>query len=223
MSSNNSKKKKRNNEHEVLPLTLEDIDVEPLDGEVWKLYDGEYTELIGLLAVSNKGRIFKRGTGTYKNKTRLVTGTKNNQGYIRLHVSVKGKAYNRAVHRLLAEMFCDNPLNLPYVDHIDAVRDNNDSSNLRWVTHQENCRNPHYSKKLGNRVSEQLAEHNYLQERNKKKCYAVDDKGNKIEFNSLQELSQHFGINSGIGADKRNTGKPIKRGALKGWKVYTDE
>ena len=219
MSSNNN----NNNEYEVVPLTLEDIDVELLDGEVWKLYDGEYTELIGLLAVSNKGRVFKRGTRTSKNKTRLVTGSKSSQGYIRLHVSVKGRTYNRAVHRLIAEMFCDNPLNLPYVDHIDAVRDNNDSSNLRWVTHQENCKNPHYSKKLSKRISDQLAGYNHLQEGNKKKCYAVDDNGNKIEFNSLQELSQHFGIGKIVREDKRNTGKPIERGALKGWRVYTDE
>lgn len=46
----------------------------------------------------------------------------------------------RRVHRLVAEAFIPNPLNLPEVDHIDDVRTNNDVSNLQWITRQDNIK-----------------------------------------------------------------------------------
>lgn len=44
-------------------------------------------------------------------------------------------------------MFVENPNNLPEVNHLDAIRDNNVYSNLEWCTHKENV---HYSIRLGN-------------------------------------------------------------------------
>ena len=44
------------------------------------------------------------------------------------------------VHRLVAS-FIPNPKNLPYIDHIDRDKTNNNISNLRWVTPRENNNN----------------------------------------------------------------------------------
>lgn len=48
------------------------------------------------------------------------------------------------MHRLVAEAFIPNPLNLPEVDHIFGERDDNKAHNLRWTTGSENTRNRDY-------------------------------------------------------------------------------
>lgn len=67
-------------------------------------------------------------------------------------VNSDGKKRRRIcyVHRLVATVYCDNPLGNEYVDHIDGDRQNNAPSNLRWVTMRENqlYRRIHELKKL---------------------------------------------------------------------------
>ena len=45
------------------------------------------------------------------------------------------------IYRLVAELFIPNPDNKPCVDHIDGNKENNNVTNLRWVTYQENRNN----------------------------------------------------------------------------------
>lgn len=71
------------------------------------------------------------------NEETWKVGSKMSHGYRR--VCIKCKTYY--VHRLVAETFIPNPENKPAIDHIDRNRDNNDVSNLRWVTIKENAYN----------------------------------------------------------------------------------
>ena len=75
-------------------------------------------------------------------------GCKDGRGYY--HVGLNYKCYS--MHRLVAETFLDNPNNLKFVDHIDRDKSNNDLSNLRWVTAQENLYNRRNANKIGKRA-----------------------------------------------------------------------
>ena len=47
------------------------------------------------------------------------------------------------VHRIIAKAFCDNPMNLSEVDHINNVKTDNRASNLRWTSRLQNNRRLH--------------------------------------------------------------------------------
>ena len=52
-----------------------------------------------------------------------------------------GKGCNHYIHRIIAEAFCEKREDQNEVEHIDKVKTNNVSSNLRWITRIENANN----------------------------------------------------------------------------------
>lgn len=62
--------------------------------------------------------------------------------YHRVNLFANGHSKHFAVHRLVAMAFVENddPKFKVQVDHIDGNRDNNDYTNLEWVTPEENMR-----------------------------------------------------------------------------------
>lgn len=60
-------------------------------------------------------------------------------GYERVHLA--GRRYY--VHRLIAEQNIPNPTNLPFVNHKDGNKLNNNISNLEWCTPGDNVRHAH--------------------------------------------------------------------------------
>ena len=74
---------------------------------------------------------------------RILKNSKSKfSGYHRLSIKNKGGNHSmRYVHRLVAQVFIPNPDNLSDVDHIDGDIDNNDISNLRWLSHKDNTHN----------------------------------------------------------------------------------
>ena len=76
----------------------------------------------------------------YKSHTREMKHCKQQTGYMRICLCNNGKKKLFSVHRLLALHFIhnDDPENKIHIDHIDAVKDNNNLDNLEWVTQREN-------------------------------------------------------------------------------------
>lgn len=64
-------------------------------------------------------------------------GTLTKKGYFR--VTINGNKYYS--HRIIAEAFISNPLNLEEIDHIDRNTKNNKISNLRWANRLIQSRN----------------------------------------------------------------------------------
>jgi len=77
-----------------------------------------------------------KGRGVF-NKTRLMRGSVNKQGYRYVNiVTIEGKK-KVYVHRLVAMAFVDNPKKLPTVNHKDGNKLNNHYTNLEWASQRD--------------------------------------------------------------------------------------
>lgn len=90
--------------------------------------------------------IYENGQLYSKKANRFLKGKIDNVGYQvyalaigdKFSVNNKRKSKMLYAHRLVAEYFIPNPLNLPYVHHKDGNRLNNNVNNLDWTTAAEN-------------------------------------------------------------------------------------
>lgn len=109
----------------------------------YKIYKDNYL-------VYNDGRVYSKKTN------RFLKGKIDNVGYQVYALAigdVRSNASNRKLskmvyaHRLVAELFLDNPNNYPYVHHKDANKLNNNVSNLEWVSPEQNMAYHNQAKK----------------------------------------------------------------------------
>ena len=127
--------------------------------EIWKPVKVKGEDFTGYYEVSNLGRIKKLPTwscdGKRFLKERIMKQTLDKKGYLTVNLQKGSCRFTRIfVHRIVAETFIPNPNNKPLIDHIDRNPSNNDVSNLRWVTHQENMNNMKTNRKIGERRSD---------------------------------------------------------------------
>ena len=105
-------------------------------GEVWKDIDG----FDGRYQISNTG-IVRSFARPYYSEAKILHQFHDSDGYciVNLCYASKGiKSKTVKVHRLVANAFIDNPLNLPEINHIDENKTNNHAQNLEWCTTQYN-------------------------------------------------------------------------------------
>lgn len=171
---------------------------------IWK----EIEELGGRFLVSDTGLV-KRQAGNYRDSLGrnkfypedIIKPRPGKTGYMR--VWLQGKDYY--VHRLVAQVFLENVLNKPEVNHKDGNKRNNNKTNLEWATKLENCQ---HASRLGliNKHSEKRKRQCAINVRkaieiNSKAVLQLDLEGNVIqEYKSVSEAVRAFNGNTNIGA-----------------------
>lgn len=82
--------------------------------------------------------VFEDGTVLNQNTGRELKPDKTNRGYYRITVCKDNKTKRFSLHRLIAELFIPNPLNLNTVNHKDGNKKHNHKSNLEWMSQADN-------------------------------------------------------------------------------------
>lgn len=102
--------------------------------EIWKPVAGYE----GLYEVSNEGNVRSLKSGRWRNRRKILTPRKIDNGYHLVALCKDGTGKQMYVHRLVAQAFIPNPNNLETVNHKDEVKTNNNVSNLEWMSHKDN-------------------------------------------------------------------------------------
>ena len=99
--------------------------------EIWKDIEGYE----GLYQVSNLGNIksYRPNNKYFGQSEHLLKLSAINTGYYSVTLYKENKEKHKyLVHRLVAMAFIPNPKNLPYINHIDENKTNNNVNNLEW-------------------------------------------------------------------------------------------
>lgn len=129
---------KRN--HDIKIDSLQTRELSLLLSFIWKesLENEEWYEIAGLDSkyyISSQGRVLSLCLDGYKLLKPFICG----DGYYYVDLRKNGKDQKYRVHRLVAEAFIDNPKDKAIVHHKDTNRQNNNISNLEWMTAEEHA------------------------------------------------------------------------------------
>lgn len=72
-------------------------------------------------------------------KGRVIKPFPDRNGYLFIRLFIDGKFYQKGVHHFVASAFIRLPKDNEECDHIDLDKANNHYTNLRWLTHKQNC------------------------------------------------------------------------------------
>lgn len=109
--------------------------------EEWKPVSGyegiyEISSLCRIRSLDRKHKLSGPKGGIRGVKGKLCRGVLNANGY--RVVALCGKI--KPIHRIFAEHFIPNPMNKPFINHINGIKTDNRIENLEWCTVGENNR-----------------------------------------------------------------------------------
>lgn len=151
----------------------------------WKKLDEVY-EVSEYGDIRSVDRVIKRGGRKHSIKGQTLNHNICRNGYHRVGLNKNGNRRYKAVHRLVAELFVENPDSKPEVNHIDGDKSNNHYTNLEWVTRSENMKHGYETGLIAH-----LSENSKSQ---RKGVIKIDDSGGKTFYPSLVEASRKDGI-----------------------------
>lgn len=95
-----------------------------------------------LYKISTMGEILscEKYAGRSFRKEKIIATFEDKTGYVKVNLYKDNKHKQLYVHRIVAEAFIPNPLNLQQVNHKDGNKSNNNLSNLEWCSPSENIK-----------------------------------------------------------------------------------
>lgn len=153
--------------------------------------------LDNMYQASNLGRIKRLGRVDSINHywpERILKQNTRGNGYKYVHISVDGKVKSYAVHRLVAECFCEKPEGCDIVNHIDNNPSNNNANNLEWTTYKGNMQHAAKQGRMKGHLHISKASL-AAQEKRKVPVIATDKKGNEFYFVSQTEAAKVLNVN----------------------------
>ena len=173
--------------------------------EIWK----DIKDYEGLYQVSNWGRV-KSLNYRHTGKEMVLQLNKTKYGYLLVCLYKDGKCKYFSVHRLVAEAFIPNPLNLPCVNHINENKQDNLVTNLEYCTTA-------YNNSFGTRL-ERVAKKNY------KPILQYTKTGEFIrEWASIIEVKRKLGLGNSNGNISNCCLKKLKSAYGYVWKFKGEE
>lgn len=106
-----------------------------------KVFEDELTPMVpingtdGRYGVTKDGRVY-----SYVSRRFLKPTPGGTSPYLEVSLCINGEREIGIVHRLVANAYIPNPMNLPQVDHLNGNVLDNRVENLEWVTGLENTR-----------------------------------------------------------------------------------
>lgn len=120
----------------------------------------------------------RKGTTNTKD---IIMKVCNKDGYNIVNLWKNKKKKTIKVHRLVAEAFIPNLDNKPYINHKNAIRNDNTIQNLEWCTQKENILHAY---KIGSRQTKRIQQY--------------DLKNDLIRnWSSIKDASQKLKISNG--------------------------
>lgn len=161
--------------------------------EIWKDiqgYEGFY-QVSNLGNVKSLDRYVMHSDGGQHFCKGKILSKGYERGYWNVNLWVDNLGHTFKVHRLVANAFIPNPLNLPHINHKDEDKANSCMDNLEWCTAKYN----HNYNGLPKRIAEKI-DYKEVAKKNSKKVYQYDKKFNILNFFNSAKQCEEFGYNS---------------------------
>lgn len=120
----------------------------------------------GLYSVSNLGNVYRHpkrirdGYRPFIQIGKILKPSQDKDGYLRVTLFKGDSKKAFGIHRLVAQAFIPNPEDLPVVNHLDEVKDNNRLENLEWSTIAHNNNYGSRNDKISKGVSKTVVSFN---------------------------------------------------------------